>query len=82
MPLLVLLFIDMVLVQDPQTKKIYSIYDVFPEGYGLGYGGYRRALYGCHCSNIPDSIRGNENILFGKMVIFMIVIIKDILSYM
>ena len=27
--------IDMVLVQDSKTKKIYSIYDVFPEGQGI-----------------------------------------------
>ncbi|WP_241735530.1 mucin-binding protein, partial [Streptococcus oralis] len=27
--------IDMTLLQDPKTKKIYSIYDVFPEGQGI-----------------------------------------------
>ncbi|VOJ52943.1 neuraminidase [Streptococcus pneumoniae] len=27
--------IDMVLVQDPETKRIFSIYDMFPEGKGI-----------------------------------------------
>lgn len=27
--------IDMVLVQDPETKRIFSIYDMFPEGRNL-----------------------------------------------
>ncbi|MFS8938886.1 sialidase domain-containing protein [Streptococcus mitis] len=38
--------IDMVLVQDPATKRIFSIYDMFPEGQGIfGMAAQREAAY-------------------------------------
>ena len=38
--------IDMVLVQDPETKRIFSIYDMFPEGKGIfGMADQREEAY-------------------------------------
>ena len=38
--------IDMVLVQDPATKRIFSIYDMFPEGQGIfGMAAQREEAY-------------------------------------
>ena len=38
--------IDMVLVQDPETKRIFSIYDMFPEGKGIfGMAAQREEAY-------------------------------------
>lgn len=38
--------IDMVLVQDPETKRIFSIYDMFPEGKGiLGMSSQKEEAY-------------------------------------
>ena len=38
--------IDMVLVQDPATKRIFSIYDMFPEGQGIfGMAAQREEVY-------------------------------------
>ena len=38
--------IDMILVQDPATKRIFSIYDMFPEGQGIfGMAAQREAAY-------------------------------------
>jgi len=38
--------IDMVLVQDPETKRIFSIYDMFPEGQGIfGMADQREEAY-------------------------------------
>lgn len=37
--------IDMVLVQDPETKRIFSIYDMFPEGKGIfGMSSQKKSL--------------------------------------
>ncbi|HGJ1182674.1 TPA: LPXTG-anchored neuraminidase NanA [Streptococcus pneumoniae] len=38
--------IDMVLVQDPETKRIFSIYDMFPEGKGIfGMSSQKEEVY-------------------------------------
>ena len=38
--------IDMVLVQDPETKRIFSVYDMFPEGKGIfGMSSEREVAY-------------------------------------
>ncbi|WP_165993997.1 exo-alpha-sialidase [Streptococcus catagoni] len=48
--------IDMVLVQDPSTKRIFSIYDMFPEGRGIfGIPEKREAEY----SKIGDKVYMN-----------------------
>ena len=38
--------IDMVLVQDTETKRIFSVYDMFPEGKGIfGMSSEREVAY-------------------------------------